>query len=169
MADSILNHTGLLTFSSIDTLLTEFKYVSQEHGIRFTVYKKVLTVIIESLENVYKYTDEYKGFVSENKRYLPTFEIIKDSETIRLKTSNPVRNNDVEVLKAKIDQVNNKNKDELRDLYLETITNGRFSAKGGAGLGFIEMAKTSGNNLKYSFEQISDKYSLYTFIVTFAI
>jgi len=54
-------------------------------------------------------------------------------------------------------------------MYLEIITNGEFSAKGGAGLGFVEMAKTSGNNLEYSFKPITDDYSLYTFIVTFAI
>jgi hypothetical protein len=56
VTNSILNHTGLLTFSSIDALLAKFKFVSQEYDIRFAVYKKVLTVMIESLENVCKYT-----------------------------------------------------------------------------------------------------------------
>jgi hypothetical protein len=63
--------------------------------------------------------------------------------------------------------VNDKDRDELKKLYVQTITNGKFSAKGGAGLGFIEMAKTSGNNLEFSFESIDETFSLYTFSVTF--
>jgi hypothetical protein len=169
VTNSILNHTGLLTFSSIDTLLAKFKYVSQEHEIRFAVYKKLLSVIIESLENVCKYNDVYEPFVTEKREYLPTFEIIMDSEEIRLVTTNPVRNEDVEILKNRIDQVNNKSREELKELYIDTITNGKFSTKGGAGLGFIEMAKASGHNLKYTFEPINDHFSLYTFIVTFAL
>ena len=84
-------------------------------------------------------------------------------------TSNPVRNIHVDRLRDKIEIVNNKSREELKDLYIETITNGKFSAKGGAGLGFIEMAKSSGNDLEYSFERISEDYSLYTFKVTFTL
>ena len=92
-----------------------------------------------------------------------------NAEKIQLVTSNPVRNEDIEVLKKKIDIVNNKDREALKDLYVKTITNGKFSEKGGAGLGFIEMAKTSGNNLEYSFKPINEQYSLYTFVVTFSL
>ncbi len=125
--------------------------------------------MIESLENVYKYSDVYESFVKERSEFMPDFEITQNVQSIRLITRNPVKNEDVPRLKKKIDQVNDKNRDELKSMYLEIITNGEFSAKGGAGLGFVEMAKTSGNNLEYSFKPITDDYSLYTFIVTFAI
>ena len=46
-------------------------------------------------------------------------------------------------------------------------TNGEFTSKGGAGLGFIEMAKTAGNKLEYDFKNLSMGYSLYTFRVHF--
>ncbi len=169
VTNSILHHTGLLSFGSIDILLTEFMNVSQEHDIKFSVYKKIITVMIESLENVAKYIDVYEDFIKDNQKYLPVFELRKNSEYIQLITSNPVRNEDVEKLRCKIELVNNKDREELKNLYIETITNGKFSAKGGAGLGFIEMAKTSGNNLKYKFEPISEDFSLYTFIVTFTL
>jgi hypothetical protein len=125
--------------------------------------------MIESLENVCKYTDAYEDFVKDQQEYLPTFNLMMNAESIQLITTNPILNKDIEVLKGKIDIVNNKSREELKQLYVETITNGKFSVKGGAGLGFIEMAKTSGRNLEYSFERISDQYSNYTFIVTFGI
>ncbi|MFC2080563.1 SiaB family protein kinase [Bacteroidota bacterium] len=169
MANSILHHTGLLSFSSIDELLTAFRDVSQEYEIDFSVHKKIQTVMIESLENVYKYTDLYEDFVARDKQYLPTFSIIKNDTYIQLVTSNPVRTKDIRILKGKIDLVNNKTKEELKELYIQSLTNGKFSVKGGAGLGFIAMARTSGNELKYSFEKISNEFSIYTFIVTFGI
>ena len=125
--------------------------------------------MIESLENIYKYSDEYVKFLEEVKKHMPTFCINKNSDKIQLVTSNPVRNQHVEVLRSNIERVNNKSREELKDLYVETITNGKFLAKGGAGLGFIEMAKTSGNDLEYSFDPISEEYSLYTIKVTFTI
>jgi hypothetical protein len=153
----------------IDTLLTEFKEASQQYDLKFKTYKKLVTVMIESLENIYKYSDEYISFLETVKEYFPTFSINKNSHTIQVVTSNPIRNQHVDILRSHIECVNGKSRDELKQLYFETITNGKFSKKGGAGLGFIEMAKTSGNNLEYSFDPISDEFSLYTFKVTFTL
>lgn len=168
MEETILKHKGLFSFSLIDNLLTQFKYVSQEKKIKFTTYKRILTVMIESLENVTKYGDIYADFVKDHPEYLPVFELTLNETKIYLKTQNPVRKVDQELLAERISWVNGKNKEELKALYVQTITNGKFSAKGGAGLGFIEMAKTSGNDLKFSFDSINDEFSLYTFNVTFA-
>lgn len=169
MEKTILDYKGILSFSMIDTLLTEFKEASQQYDLEFKTYKKLVTVMIESLENIYKYSDEYIAFLEKVKEYFPTFSINKNSDKIQLVTTNPIRNQHVDVLRSHIECVNNKSKDELKDLYVETITNGKFSEKGGAGLGFIEMAKTSGNDLEYSFEPISEEFSLYTFKVTFTL
>ena len=49
------------------------------------------------------------------------------------------------------------------------MNNGKFTAKGGAGLGFIEMAKTTGNKLEYTFDKLTKDYSLYTFRVSMNI
>jgi hypothetical protein len=40
---------------------------------------------------------------------------------------------------------------------------------GGAGLGFIEMAKTTGNKLDYHFENLSQGYTLYTLRVSMTL
>lgn len=169
MAKTILDYTGVLSFSTIENLLTEFKLASQEYDLKFKTYKKLVTVLIESLENIYKYSDEYAKFLEEMQKYTPSLCVNKNSDKIVVISSNPVRNKHVDRLRGNIDRVNNKTREELKELYVETITNGKFSAKGGAGLGFIEMAKTSGNDLEYSFDPISKDYSLYTIKVTFTI
>ena len=47
----------------------------------------------------------------------------------------------VESLKDKITQVNSLDKDGLKSLYKDVIKGGELSSKGGAGLGFIDMAR----------------------------
>ncbi len=162
---SILSYQGPLSFSTIDWLLSEFKIASQEHDISFRAYKKMISVMIEALENISKYSDQFQCNGEGSHGFCPCCYINRNTNAIELITSNPVKNEHVNSLRTKIDNVNNRDRKELKELYKSTITNGEFSAKGGAGLGFIEMAKTTGNKLEYSFKDLSKEYSLYTFRV----
>jgi hypothetical protein len=162
---AILNYQGPLSFSTIDWLLSEFKLKSQEFGVSFKAYKKMLSIMIEALENITKYSDQFPCKEEDRESFCPSCSINRNSSILELVTRNPVRKSDVDSLRAKIDHVNSRDRDELIDLYKSTITNGHFSPKGGAGLGFIEMAKTTGNKLEYSFENLTDDYTLYTFRV----
>lgn len=166
---TLLTYRGPLNFNTIDWLLTRFKFAAQEQEIAFKLYKRLISVMIEALENVTKYSEQFECDRDFENKHCPTFSISRNDRYIELVTSNPVRNRDIDSLKFKIDRVNNKTREELRELYKITITNGQFTSKGGAGLGFIEMAKTSGKNLQYKFKRVSDNYSIYTFKVRFEV
>ena len=169
LSKSILSYQGPLSFSTIDWLLLEFKMAAQDHDLSFTAYKKMISIMIEALENITKYAEQLKCDNQTRPGFCPSCQINRNGTTIELITSNPVKKQDVDHLRSRIDHVNNRNKDELKELYRTTLTNGEFSAMGGAGLGFIEMAKTAGNKLEYNFENLSQDYSLYTFRVHFDI
>ena len=160
----ILSYSGPLSFSTIDQLLSEFKIAAGEHGIAFRTYKKMISVMIEALENISKYSDQFECR-EDDERYCPTFVINSSENVLELITSNPVRLKHVEGLRSKIDKVNDQAREELQELFRSTITNGEFSPKGGAGLGFIEMAKTSGSKLEYQFDELSKDFARYTFRV----
>lgn len=164
-SQTILSYRGPLTFSTIDLLLSEFKVAAQENDISFRAYKKMVSIMIEALENISKYSDQFNGTDGKNNSFKPCCYINSNSGLLELITCNPVKNKDVKALRARIDKVNDISREELKELYRTTITNGEFSSKGGAGLGFIEMAKTTGNPLEYTFENLSGDYSLYTFRV----
>lgn len=162
---SILSYQGPLTFSTIDALLSEFKIASQEHKISFKAYKKMISVMIEALENITKYSDQFQSKITDKDEFCPSCYINCNTSSIELIASNPILDKDVEPLRSRIDCVNMQNHQSLKDLYKSTITNGKFSAQGGAGLGFIEMAKTTGNKLEYNFKDLKEGFSLYTFRV----
>ena len=167
LSKSILSYRGPLSFGTIDWLLSEFKMASQDHELSFKTYKKMISIMIEALENISRYDDQFQCNGDKKSGFCPSCQISRNSSNIELITKNPVKNEDVDLLRARIDNVNSRNKAELKELYKTTITNGEFTAKGGAGLGFIEMARTAGNKLEYDFEGLSKDYSLYTFRVFF--
>jgi hypothetical protein len=135
---------------------------AQDHSVPFRAYKKMISIMIEALENVSRYS-EITPFNGEKMAgFDPSCQINQSKEGIELITRNPVRKKDIALLRRRIDDVNKHNREELKLLYKTTIMNGEFTSQGGAGLGLIEMAKTAGTKLEYQFENLSDDYSLYT-------
>lgn len=165
--DIILEFTGHLSFSTIGRLLTLLKHRMVEKGIKINIYKRILGVMIEALENIYKYSDQYQDNEIIYKKYLPTFILERDQQIYKIKTTSPINNSDIPRLKEKIEMVNMKSEEELKALYRQTITDGHFTAKGGAGLGLIEMAKITNNTLGYQFEPIDNDFSIYHLTLTF--
>ncbi len=163
--ETILHCKGSLSFESIASLLNELKSKKQQYEIKVVVYKKLLSLIIESLENMLKYEDYYKDFVQENPEFMPEFRLEKDGKNFMISTMNPILNKHIKELKGKIDKVNGLDLEGLKTYYRSTITNGRFTPKGGAGLGFIEMAKITMSNLEYDFKKINRKYSVFKLLI----
>jgi hypothetical protein len=64
-------------------------------------------------------------------------------------------------LKSKLDEINNLQTDEIRNVYRQMLSTSEFSSKGGAGLGLIEMAKKTGNKLDYDFVPIDKDYAYF--------
>jgi hypothetical protein len=158
----ILSYQGLFNFEIIGHLLNSLKDETESRGISISHYKKILSVMIEALENVFKYSEYFDKETSLFPVHYPKFQLEKMDSSYILSTGNPILNVDVEKLSNHISKINNLDKEGLRQLFRNTLTNGQFSAKGGAGLGFIEMAKVTGEKIDFMFNKINDKYSYYS-------
>jgi hypothetical protein len=158
----ILNYQGLFNFEIIGHLLNNLKDETESRSIPITHYKKILSVMIEALENVFKYNEYFEKETSLFPLYYPKFTLEKNNGAYRLTTSNPIMIKDIEKLKNHITNINSLDREGLRQLFRTTLTNGQFSSKGGAGLGFIEMAKVSGEKINFTFDPINEKYSYYS-------
>ena len=49
-------------------------------------------------------------------------------------------------------------KDELKDMYKFILNHQKLSAKGGGGLGLVDIARKTGNKLEYTFQHYQDDY-----------
>jgi hypothetical protein len=159
--EKILSYQGLFNFEIIGHLLNSLKDETEARSISIINYKKILSVMIEALENVFKYSESFEREASLFPTHYPRFELEKENSNFIITTGNPIQIKDIDKLTEHINTINNLDRDGLRQLFRSTLTNGKFSAKGGAGLGFIEMAKVSGEKINFKFEAISEKYSYY--------
>jgi hypothetical protein len=164
--DIVLSFTGNLDYDVIGELIASLKDRMKQRKVRFGLYKKILTLMIETLENIIRYRAHFNVKDITLDHYPPEFLIAFENEKVFIESVNAIYNNDIEKLNSKLLHLNNLSPDELRELYKDTITNGKFSEKGGAGLGIIEMTKIADERLHYSFNRIDDNLSLFFLKIT---
>jgi hypothetical protein len=159
--EDLISYIGPLKYDTIGHLIHELKDKVSDLGLKLVLYKKILLVMIESLENILKYNEHFKDKTVLKKKYLPRFSLRRLDDKFILTSSNAVLNSDIPEITDKLTLINNLDSEGLKKLYKDTITNGQFSHKGGAGLGFIEIAKISSEKIIFSFEPINEKLSYY--------
>ncbi|MFN9863200.1 MAG: SiaB family protein kinase, partial [Bacteroidota bacterium] len=89
------------------------------------------------------------------------FMISKDEKRYCVMTGNPIPKASVAGLTKNLNDLNAKDKEGLKEMYKEIIKNTQISEKGGAGLGFVDMARKSGEKLEFSFYNMDADYDFF--------
>lgn len=118
------------------------------------VEKKVYSVLVECIENVSKHS------TLANKRNLSTVYIGKTDLKYIIVTGNYIPNDEIPDLKQKLEKVKVSSLPELKLMYREQILSKR-SDENNAGLGIIDMAIKTGNQIKYDFKPAEENTSFY--------
>jgi hypothetical protein len=131
--------------------------------------KKVFNVLVECLQNLYHHIDpslEQTEDIDMLESKSALFMIVKTENAFLIRTGNYIKTEASKELGKRLDVINSKDKDELREMYQEVLNNGRISSKGTAGLGMIDIARKSGNKLDYEFLNINDQDTFFCLNVT---
>ena len=127
-----------------------------------SVKKKVYNVMVETLQNICKHQH-----VEDEKSKNAIFLVGETEGDFIIISSNPIEVEHIPSVQSKIDLINSKDKDGLKQLFKELRLASALSKVGGAGLGFIDMARKSENKLKYQFGKITDEpISYFTLLST---
>lgn len=145
------------------TSLTENNMIRDEDYS--SVQKKVFHVMVECLQNISKHADNQFNFVS-SKDGRGIFLVSKDEAEYNVTTGNVVKNEKIDELNKMLEHINQLDRPNLNKLYKQKIKEGRLSEKGGAGLGFIDIARKTGQKLVYSFVKIDDQKSFFVLTST---
>jgi hypothetical protein len=87
--------------------------------------------------------------------------ISKDDKRYCVLTGNPILKGKAVLLTSNLNELNSKDKDGLKEMYKEIIKNTQISEKGGAGLGFVDMARKSGEKLEFTFSDMDAEYDFF--------
>lgn len=145
-----------LTDKILSLAETDMEHISEPATLR----KKVYFIMVESLQNITRHQQLPGKQNIDNSGFFVIQRLEKD---YYITSGNIVENEKIEFLKSNLNKINNLDKEHLKEYYKEILSQGEFSAKGGAGLGFIEMARKSGNKLAYDFKKINDEFSHFYF------
>jgi hypothetical protein len=120
-----------------------------------SIKKKVSFLMAECFQNVIRYGEELTSddFLQDGSGYFMTRNY---NNKFYIASGNLVEQNKILLLKEKIENINKLSREELKQLYMRVLGTDEFTAKGGAGLGLIEMARKSGRKLEAEFEMIND-------------
>lgn len=144
------------------TSLTESKMLRDEEPN--SVQKKVFHVMVECLQNISKHADGHGDETNNEGRGI--FMVSKGEDEYSVTTGNTIPNEKIEELKSMLENINSLDKIGLKKLYKQQIREGRLSEKGGAGLGFIDIAKKTGKKLHYHFLTIDENNSFFVLTST---
>lgn len=120
--------------------------------------KKVSFLMAECFQNIIRHIDDNKAKIKQNTGLFMARNI---GSTYYIASSNTLKNDEIANLKQKLEEINTLDKSELKQAYLDILTAGGLSDKGGAGLGLIEMARKSGQKLEYDFREVDDDTSFF--------
>ena len=162
----ILVYQGDFTQESTKSILAMAERNLDSSGEESSIKRKVFNVMVEALQNIVKHSDELVD--GEIRSHAAIFLIGKEANRYCIMSGNPIRKANVPILKGKLDQINGLDKDGLKDLYKEIIKNTTISEKGGAGLGFVDMARKSGEKLEFDFPEMSPEYCFFCLRVNVA-
>ncbi|MFW5760948.1 MAG: SiaB family protein kinase [Cyclobacteriaceae bacterium] len=155
----ILVYEGEFTQEITKSVLSMAERNMDSIGEESSIKRKVFNVMVECLQNIVKHNEE-------NANKAAIFMIGKQNDEYVITSGNTVRNESIEFLRGKLDKINSLDKEGLKSLYKEIIQTSDISDKGGAGLGFVDMARKSGNKLEYDFEKMDDEQSFFALKTT---
>lgn len=162
----ILVYQGDFTQESTKSILAMAERNLDSSGEESSIKRKVFNVMVEALQNIVKHSDELVDGTIRS--HAAIFLIGKEKNRYSIMSGNPVHKSNLDGLKSKLDQINGLDKDGLKELYKEIIKNSTISEKGGAGLGFVDMARKSGDKLEFSFPELTSDYCFFCLKVNVA-
>lgn len=158
----ILFYRGNIDSDVINHILdtVESKMVEADENPRLR--KKVYNVLVESLQNLFHHVDRVPDDFEDQKAEKFGMLVVKRiDDSYKIITGNFVQSDNVEKLEEKIKRINRSSHEEIKELYKFILNHQRISAKGGGGLGLVDIARKTGNKLDYTFLPYNNDYSFF--------
>ena len=166
--DIILAFKGNITEDLLSSVFQIMELRLEMNSTEVRLKKKVNNILVECLQNVYHHMEDFKEEEKPDDYAGSAMFLICEGKNnhFRIITGNYILNSNVDKLKNKIDAVNAMTPEQLKAYYQESLSNTELSKKGGAGLGLIDMARKSGHQITYSLDQVNERISFYSQVLT---
>lgn len=141
----LLSYVGELSQDLSFALSNRLEELLLAEGVKTSTAKKLFTIFIEALQNA-----RIHGARLQHESVICGMAFLRLGDTFKLYFSNVVGSDQYNEIKSRVEEINQLAPTDLKKLYLETMSEGDLSEKGGAGLGILTMALKSANPIVLS-------------------
>lgn len=153
----IVVHIGELDQDKVNSISNLVEIQMEHLGVSKSAVKKIFNIVIETLQNICLHGEK------DNNGYQMTYFIIgRVNNQYNIYSGNIITNPQAERLNRRLNSIISLNDSDLKKQYMDVLSNGELSTKGGAGLGFLTIALKSGNNMDFEFQTLNKEYSLFS-------
>lgn len=154
---TIVVHIGELDQDKVNSISNLVETQMEYLGVSKSAVKKIFNIVIETLQNICLHGEK------DNNGYQMTYFIIgKINNEFNIYSGNIITNLQAERLNRRLNSIKSLNDSDLKKQYMDVLSNGELSSKGGAGLGFLTIALKSNNNMDFEFQMLNKEYSLFS-------
>ncbi len=164
--DLILVYEGEFTQEITKSVLSMAERNMDSFGEQSSVKRKVFNVMVECLQNISRHAENFEEGDTQAKNNAIFMIGKRDTEYV-ISSGNAIVTEKVPIITERLHKINSLDKDGLKEYYKHVIRTTKINEEtGGAGLGFIDMARKSGRNLVFDFEEINEKLTFFSLKMT---
>ena len=152
-----ISYFGELTQEMVNDISVEAEEYILKSGDKKGVVKRVFNVLVEGLQNT-----RLHGGRDSSGNQISFICIFQEENHYNINIGNLINNQHIDSISKRINDINSSDPISLKETYVDTLTNGVMSEKGGAGLGFITIALKSKNKLNLYLDKINDDLTCFT-------
>lgn len=151
----MLVYRGVVTQDNSIPLLMVLEKEMEDSEFSFVGRKRVFMFVLESLQNVSRHGQK------DNSDRMSLVIYSKSNGGYTVATGNVVSKMEVPELRTRLDEINKLDNKQIRELYRQMLSTSEFNEKGGAGLGLVEMARSTGSRLDYDFVELNEDHAYF--------
>lgn len=164
----MLAFRGDITEPMLDSLLLVAEERLVSLGCGKPIRKKAFHILVECMQNIYKHAPFEGQETAQMAKGNGMIIMTASDDGIHIATGNSMAQDQGLELERKLKRLEALDSGHLRNSYKEQLVDGKLSSKGGAGLGFIDIARKSGQRVNYDFTPLGNQKLFFTFNVKVA-
>lgn len=154
----VMAHCGVFSQDLVNSLGEGAEEILIASNEKRQMIRKIFSVLIEGLQNIKIHGEPNKENIKSG-----ILVLAKGDDCYKISFGNLILNDFVSAMKERLTELNLLDEIQLKERYMQVLSEGILSNKGGAGLGFITMRMKAKSNLNFHFEKVSKEKSVFTF------
>lgn len=149
-----VSHFGEFSQDLVNSLTVSIENAMFDSGDKKGIVKRMFSILVEGLQNI-----RIHGEKDEDGTQVSFLVILQNKSYYKITFGNLIETKQVPKIKEVLNFLNNEDLVTIKQKYMEVLSNGTISSKGGAGLGFITMALKTKKEIQFSADEVSDTLS----------